>query len=93
MARGGETAEVKEFSSGVDKSQCKIAPSDPPDTSNGWTGCQATAAKQHKHKTTKNIEEEKRTANFFLMPFEDTELLHRPDVEYTDSLVPRSTGD
>jgi hypothetical protein len=37
------------------RSQCKIAPSEPPETRIGWTGCQVTAGQESKNECERNL--------------------------------------
>ena len=64
-----------------------MEPSEPPDVSSGWIGCHAIALMLSisffRQKS------ERRTANFFLVSLEDTELLHGPDIKDAHSLVSR----
>ena len=76
-----------------ERSQWRIEPSEPPDTSIGCTGCHVTATLR-KVKFKKEMIERigsSLTANFLLVPLESSEFLHSTDVEYPDCLVTRCT--
>lgn len=77
MEAGGE---------GVERSQCRIEPSEPPETKIGCTGCQATAMNSYQW-TVANDRREMHTAHFFLMALEHTEFFHSADVKNAYGLV------
>jgi hypothetical protein len=67
-------------------SQCKMAPSDPPETNIGCSGCHATAIHLLEYIEKKIIET--LTAHFFLMALQNAELFHCANIEYANCLIP-----
>ena len=81
-----------------ERSQWRIAPSDPPETRTGWNGCHVTATELEKLNFESNFDQgaeryTKRTANFFFVASECLDLPHGSDIEDADGLVSRSTSD
>jgi hypothetical protein len=71
---------------GVERSQCRIEPSDPPETKIGCTGCQATAIIVCQWRLVRD-RRETHTAHFFLVAFEHAELFHSANVKDAYCLV------
>ena len=61
-------------------SQKRRAPSEPPETRIGWTGCHATAT-PNEHQADIVYGRELLTTNFFFMTFEYFVFLHGHDIE------------
>jgi len=68
-----------------------MAPSDPPETRMGCTGCHARAIWVRRINILVLGEEEGHTADFFLVSTQDDPLLHGANVEYSHGLVARCT--
>ena len=76
--------------------QCKIEPSDPPETSmSSWTGCHATAARQSSLVSARLRAHRawQLTACLVVMASQRHKLLHRSNVKHLDQLVARRRRD
>ena len=73
-----------------ERSQWRMAPSEPPETRIGWTGCHASAVFRRLGWIGERLEGKRaRTADFLFVSAQDDPLFHRADVEHTHGPVAR----